>query len=121
MNSLQWIQKTTKIAFMNLNSFEIAYPESYPGTEKTQINFYSSTPDLVELYKPGKTDERRCFVTDATVATLPCVVPFIDCFEDGKCGNDILIILGRNKECLENYYDRNVELALTSTSPCLLR
>lgn len=107
MNSLQWIQKTTKIAFMNLNSFEIAYPESYPGTEKTQINFYSSTPNLVELYKPGKTDGRRCFVTDATVATLPCVVPFIDCFEDGKCGNDILIILGSG----ESY--KTIESVLT--------
>ena len=23
---------------------------------------------------------------------------------------DILVILGRNKECLENFYDRNIEL-----------
>lgn len=79
---------------MNLHSFEINYPESYPGTEKTQINFYNETPDLIKLYNPGTSEERRCFVTDATVATLPSVIPFIECFDDGKCGRDILIILG---------------------------
>lgn len=39
--------------------------------------------------------------------------PAIDyCIEDLRNNGitDILVILGRNKECLENYYDRNVEL-----------
>ena len=39
--------------------------------------------------------------------------PLIDyCIEDLKNNGitDILIVLGRNKECLENYYDRNIEL-----------
>lgn len=79
---------------MTLDSLQIKYPESYPGTELTKINFYDSIPDLIKLYNPGKSTERRCFVTDATVATLPTVAPFINCFDDGKCGEDILIILG---------------------------
>ena len=39
--------------------------------------------------------------------------PAIDyCIEDLKANGitDILIVLGRNKECIENYYDRNIEL-----------
>ena len=58
MNSLQWIQKTTKIAFMNLNSFEIAYPESYPGTEKTQNTWMDAKiGNLVVTPRNGKVVE----------------------------------------------------------------
>lgn len=77
------------------NALTISYPATYPGTEKTQIHFYSDKADLVSLYNPGSDNSvRRCFVTDATVATIPAVTPFIEKFEDGVCGEDLLIILG---------------------------
>lgn len=75
----------------------ISYPETHPGTEKTEITFHSETPDLTALFMPGtdeKTTERRCFVTDASVATLPYLADFIAQFDDGVCGKDILLILG---------------------------
>ena len=79
----------------NENSITITYPENHPGSEKTQINFHTSDPDLKALYKPGEDNGiRRCFITDATVATLPVMTDFINSFEDGVCGKDILIILG---------------------------
>lgn len=80
---------------MSNNSFCISYPQVYLSTDKSQINFMTGTPDLVSIFKPGeKNSERRFFVTDATVASLPCMIPFISKFEDDKCGNDCLIILG---------------------------
>lgn len=76
----------------NLN---IKYLPVNPGTAVTKITFSSETPDLVSVYEPGNSGgRRRCFVTDATVATLPVMEHFISKFEDGSCGNDILIILG---------------------------
>ena len=86
----------------------VTYPSIYVGTNETQIFFTNSTPNLTEIYKPGKNDfQRRCFVTDATVATLPCMVDFIKNFTDGKCKNDELIILGSG----EAY--KNIESVLT--------
>lgn len=77
------------------NEFTINFPETHPGTDKTQITFNPGTPDLVSLYKPGEENGvRHCFVTDATVASLPCMSSFLDKFDDGICGNDMLIILG---------------------------
>lgn len=73
----------------------VNYPEIHTGTDKTEIFFNEGKPDLKSIYRPGEPNEqRRCFVTDATVATLPCMQEFIDSFNDGKCGNDELIILG---------------------------
>lgn len=80
---------------INTDSITISYTALNPGTAQTKIHFYSDTPDLVSLYQPGKSSgQRRCFVTDGTVATLDCMKDFISCFDDGKCGNDILLILG---------------------------
>ena len=77
-------------------------------SSKTNISSPNSAPNLTEIYKPGKNDfQRRCFVTDATVATLPCMVDFIKNFTDGKCKNDELIILGSG----EAY--KNIESVLT--------
>lgn len=77
------------------SALTISYPETHPGTDQTQIFFHEEKADLVSLYKPGsESPVRRCFVTDATVATIPEVTPFINQFEDGVCGDDLLIILG---------------------------
>lgn len=74
---------------------DIKYSAINPGTAVTKITFTSGVPDLVSLYEPGNGNgKRRCFVTDATVATLPVMESFISKFEDGICGDDILIILG---------------------------
>lgn len=74
---------------------DIKYSAINPGTAVTKITFTSGVPDLVSLYAPGNGNgRRRCFVTDATVATLPVMEPFVSKFEDGICGGDILIILG---------------------------
>lgn len=80
---------------MTNNSFCITYPKINISTQTSQINFMSGTADLVSVYKPGENkEERRFFVTDSTVASLECMQPFISKFEDDKCGNDCLIILG---------------------------
>lgn len=77
------------------NVLNISYPESHPGSESTKITFHSEKPDLTNLFAPGKNESlRRCFVTDATVATMPDVQDFVNQFEDGVCGNDLLLILG---------------------------
>lgn len=77
------------------SNFTINFQAINPGTEKTDIFFYKGTPDLISIYNPGKESSvRRCFVTDATVATLPVLSDFINLFTDGVCGDDILVILG---------------------------
>lgn len=77
-------------------TFQIAYPSIHAGTEKSEINFMSGTPDLIDVYNPGAEDApcKRFFVTDATVASLDCMKNFIAKFDDGVCGNDCLLILG---------------------------
>ena len=60
-----------------------------------------ATPSAEETPAPppsdnekNKKNRRRCFVTDATVASLPCMQSFTALFEDGKFEQDILLILG---------------------------
>lgn len=73
----------------------VAYPETHPGTDRTEISLIRGKPDLKSLFRPGEQNgQKRCFITDATVATLPCMENFISSFEDGVSGGDILIILG---------------------------
>ena len=80
---------------MATESFNVTYPSTHPGTDVTKITFTSGTPSILSIYTPGESKgPRRCFVTDATVATLPLMEEFISMFEYGICGNDILIILG---------------------------
>ncbi len=80
---------------MSSENLFINYPAVYAGTDKSEIFFMNGTPDLAELFKPG-TDcgYRRFFVTDATIAQLDCIKPFIQKFDDNACGKDILLILG---------------------------
>lgn len=79
----------------NKNVLNVSYPVSYPGAQITKISFTSGKPDLNTLFNPGREEgPRRCFITDASVATLPDIQDFINQFEDGICGNDILLILG---------------------------
>lgn len=80
---------------MTENTLFISYPQTYIATPKSEINFFEGTPDLITCFKPGEpSKERRLFVTDATVATLPFMKDFIAKFEDDKCNQDSLIILG---------------------------
>ncbi len=80
---------------MALDTFNITYPAIFAGTEKSNINFLKGTPDLTSVFEPGRTEgKKRLFVTDATVASLECMTDFISKFDDDKCGNDRLIILG---------------------------
>lgn len=77
------------------NNFKITYPKINPGTDITNIEFHTGDPDLSSLFDiDNYRKKKRCFVTDATVATLPCMKLFISNFDDGKYKNDILIILG---------------------------
>lgn len=77
------------------SSIQVKYPEVHPGTAVTEISFCGGGIDLNAVYAPGgDRNRRRCFVTDATVATLPAVEPFVSRFDDGVCGGDILLILG---------------------------
>ena len=82
---------------MSQKSFKISYPALHSGTDKSHIKFISGTPDLAALFFEGeesKETRRRFFVTDATVASLECMQPFISKFDDGVCGKDNLLILG---------------------------
>lgn len=98
---------------MASESLKVTYPSTHPGTDVTQITFTSGTPDLLSVYMPGQsTGPRRCFVTDATVATLPVMESFISKFEDGVCGNDVLIILGSG----EPYKTMESVLEIVSTA-----
>ena len=82
---------------MSQDSFTISYPALHSGTDKSQINIISGTPDLTALFFDGeeaKETRRRFFVTDATVASLECMKSFVSKFDDGVCGKDCLLILG---------------------------
>ena len=88
---------------MTQNSFNISYPAVYNGTEKSKISFFSGTPDLDKLFFTDlalndNEDTKRFFVTDATVASLPCNTSFIAKFDDGKYGNNYLLILGSGEK-----------------------
>ena len=105
----------------NYSNFNITYPSVHPGTDVTQIEFHTGTPDLRQFFLPGKNNsQKRCFVTDATVATLPYMQTFVSQFDDGRCGSDLLIILGSGEPyktiesvlsivetALENGFSRN--------------
>ncbi len=77
------------------NKITISYDGGKSGPDSTLISFHPEEPHLKVLFNPGSEQgTRRCFITDATVATLPVMEDFVSCFEDGACGQDILIILG---------------------------
>ena len=80
---------------MSTDNLFIQYPAVYTGTDKSEISFIDGVPDLNELFKPGEKAEcRRFFITDATIARLECIKPFIAKFDDDECGKDILLVLG---------------------------
>ena len=105
----------------NYSNFNITYPSVHPGTDVTQIEFHTETPDLRQFFLPEENNpQKRCFVTDATVATLPYMQTFVSQFDDGRCGSDLLIILGSGEPyktiesvlsivetALENGFSRN--------------
>lgn len=75
----------------------IAYPAVHSGADVTKVCFLDGKIDLLAVLKPGENSEecgRRFFITDATVATLPCVQPFISAFDDGECKSDRLVVMG---------------------------
>lgn len=74
--------------------FNISYPSIHSGTAKSKIHFFSGKPDLVYVLTPGKSEKKRLFVTDGTVASLECMQSFVSSFDDDCCGNDFLLVLG---------------------------
>ena len=80
---------------MAKNTFQISYPSIHSGTAKSKIQFLKGVPDLISVFKPGQeSEEKRLFVTDGTVASLECMQSFISSFDDDRCGNDYLLIIG---------------------------
>lgn len=67
---------------------------NYPTNEKTEITISDEPINLVDFFALGQSDKKRLFVTDATVASLPSVIPFAEKFTDSKCGNDSILMLG---------------------------
>ncbi len=87
---------------MNALNFSINYPTIHSGTDKSIINFYNDSIDLYSVFysdnQAENSERKRFFVTDSTVATLECVKPFIQKFEDGSFKNDTLLILGSGEK-----------------------
>lgn len=79
---------------METKSFKISYPSIYAGTDKSDIHFYSGKPDLQSIFYSTERKKRYFFVTDATVASLDCMIPFFSLFDDGAYKQDNLLILG---------------------------
>lgn len=99
-------------------NLKIKYPPVHSGAKTTEVRFFGSPEqsnsgqsslglnspglqgeiDLLGQLHPGEEAGgeagRRFFITDATVATLPCVQPFVAAFDDGECGGDRLLIMG---------------------------
>ena len=104
-----------------MNTFSIKYPSVHAGTDKSNIKFYASKVDLNSIFysqKEANTEEKRLFVTDATVATLDCMKPFIEKFEDGKFQNDTLLILGSGEKykTIESVLQINAEAVKANLS-----
>lgn len=87
---------TTSSEEENNSNITVKYPQVHSGAGNTEVRFLSGVPDLVSEFKPGISiaGNRRFFITDATVATLPSVQPFIAAFDDGECGDDRLLVMG---------------------------
>ena len=80
---------------MEHNTLQISYLQPYNGTKKSKLFFYDGKPDLVSVFKPGKTStKKRLFITDGTTASLKEMQEFSNCFDDGCCGSDYLLVLG---------------------------
>lgn len=84
------------------NSFESSTRSPDANSSRLQPELFAS-PLAEENSTPAsssgkendkKKSRRRCFVTDASVASLPCMKSFTALFEDGKFEQDILLILG---------------------------
>ncbi|MBQ9239603.1 MAG: 3-dehydroquinate synthase [Treponema sp.] len=90
---------------MDVKPLTITYPSVNPGSARTEIILSPEPVDLVSLYAPGTPAAcRRLFVTDSTVAALPCMKPFCARFTGDRCGADQLLILppGESAKTIEN-------------------
>lgn len=74
---------------------KLNYPSIHLSTDNTQILCFDSITSLInDLEFSSEENQKRFFVTDATVASLDCMKEFVSKFDDGKCNNDCLLILG---------------------------
>ena len=74
---------------------KLNYPSIHLSTDNTQILCFDSITSLInDLEFSSEENQKRFFVTDATVASLECMQEFIAKFDDGICNGDILLILG---------------------------
>jgi len=98
---------------MNSSVFSITYPPVHPGTEKSDILFFSGTPDICAVFpEQGKDACRRLFVTDTVVSSLPAMQPFISRFKHGENGKDVLVVL----EAGESFKTFQSVLAIVKTA-----
>lgn len=80
---------------MKKDTLQISYLQPYNGTKKSKLFFYDGSPDLISVFKPGKnSSKKRLFITDGTTASLKEMQDFSNCFDDGCCGSDYLLVLG---------------------------
>lgn len=75
-------------------TFQISYPKMSSGTDKSIISFFDGNPDINSLFYSSPRSKRYFFITDATVASLPCMSQFLSKFDDGVYEKDNLLVLG---------------------------
>ncbi len=80
------------------SSFILKYPEN-SGFDKTDIIFYSGTPELEKIYFDcEKTYPNRLFVTDTNIASLDCMKTFLSRVEANDAQGDRLLVLGAGEK-----------------------
>lgn len=80
------------------SSFILKYPEN-SGFDKTDIIFYSGTPELEKIYFDcEKTYPNRLFVTDTNIASLDCMKTFLSKVEANDAQGDRLLVLGAGEK-----------------------
>lgn len=92
---------------MAKDTLSISYGQASPSAKKSEVFFFNNTPDLKSFFYSEKSENRRFFITDATVASLPCMQDFTSLFNDDMYENDCLIMLGSG----EPY--KNIDTVLT--------
>lgn len=92
---------------MAKDTLSISYGQSSPIAKKSDVHFYTDSPDLKKFFYAEKPASRRFFITDAKVASLECMQEFTSLFNDDIYENDCLIMLGSG----EPY--KNIDTVLT--------
>ncbi|MCM1320555.1 MAG: 3-dehydroquinate synthase [Bacteroides sp.] len=90
----------------------ITYKSVHPGTDKTEIYFYGTVKELIEItLSPVAENTRAFFVTDTTVASLPYMRSFFDSLKNS--GRLAVLESGETHKTIENVL-RIIKAALKS-------